>query len=144
MSTYFVTLNVFPFHHLKNKYRSWILQTIMAMHNLSFIHSHFYVKTSMRCFLVFYYFSRFIKNFPCYFFQKQASKDYLAKETVKNNVIEWKTNQSWKWNVWKYSLYPQYFSPGAENNVHKTYFYFLKLTKSVLFYLARSKKLNIK
>ena len=82
VSNYFVTLNVFPFHHLKNKYRSWILQTIMAMHNLSFIHSHFYVKTSMRCFLVFYYFSRFIKNFPCYFFQKQASKDYLAKETV--------------------------------------------------------------
>ena len=27
------------------------------------------------------------------------------------------------------SLYSQYFSPGAGSNVHKTYFYFLKLTK---------------
>ena len=41
------------------------------------------------------------------------------------------------------SLYSEYFSPGAGSNVHKTYFYFLKLT-SILFYLLRSKKLNIK
>ena len=27
------------------------------------------------------------------------------------------------------SLYSQYFSPGAESNIHKTYFYFLKLMK---------------
>ena len=39
------------------------------------------------------------------------------------------------------SLYHQYCSPGAGCNVHKTYF--LKLTKNILFYLLRSKKLNI-
>ena len=45
----------------------------------------------------------------------------------------------------KLSLYtPNIFSPGAGNNVHKTYYYYLKLTKNILFYLLRSKKLNIK
>ena len=41
------------------------------------------------------------------------------------------------------SLYTQCFSPGAGSNVHKIYFYFLKLTKKhfILFDLLTSKKL---
>ena len=43
------------------------------------------------------------------------------------------------------SLYSQYFSPGAGSNVHKTYFYFLKLKKMLFFfYLFRSQNLNTK
>ena len=52
-----------------------------------------------------------------------------TRKPFKNNVIKWKTKEAWKGNVWKFSLYSQYFSPGAGSNVHKTYFYFLKLTK---------------
>ena len=42
------------------------------------------------------------------------------------------------------SLYCQYFSPGTGSNVYKTYFYFLKLQKSILFSLLRSKELQNK
>ena len=51
------------------------------------------------------------------------------------NVIKWKTKEAWKGNVGKFSLYSQYFSPGAGSNVHKTYFYLLHLTKKYFIFL---------
>ena len=52
-------------------------------------------------------------------------KSFNSRKPFKNKVIKWKTKQTYG-NI---SLYSQYFSPGAGSNVHKTYFYFLKLTK---------------
>ena len=45
--------------------------------DLSFI-VIFYAKTSMQYAMIIY-FSRFVKNFICYFIQKQASKDHLTQ-----------------------------------------------------------------
>ena len=42
------------------------------------------------------------------------------------------------------SLYSQYFSPGAGSNVHKTYFYFLKLTKKYFIFLDEKAQYEIK
>ena len=79
---------------------------------------------------LFDYFSRFVKNFLCYFFQKQSSKDDSTQGNLINNVINNEKKGSLEKEMYgNISLYSQYFSPGAGNNVHKTYFYFLKLTK---------------
>ena len=40
------------------------------------------------------------------------------------------------------SLYCQCFLPGTGSNIHKTYFYFLKLRKSILFCFQKKKKKN--
>ena len=44
------------------------------------------------------------------------------------------------------SLYPQYFSPVAGNNVRKIYFYFLILTKKyfILFYYIKKAQYKIR
>ena len=76
------------------------------------------------------YFSRFVKNFLCYFFQKQASKDHLTQgNLLKAMLLNEKQSNLEKGMYGNISLYSQYFSPGAGRNVHKTCFYFLKLTK---------------
>ena len=111
--------------------------------DLSFI-VIFYAKTSMLYALIIY-FSRFAKKFLCYFFQKQAWKDHSTQENILQATLLNEKQSSLEKEMYEnISLYSQYFSHGAGNNVHKTYFYYLKLTKNILFYLLRSKKLNIK
>ena len=84
----------------------------------------------------------FVNIFLCYFFSKAGFKRSLkTRKPFKNNLIKWKTKQSWKDMYGNISLYCQYFSPERGSNVHKTYFYFLKRQKSILFCLLRSKKL---
>ena len=76
------------------------------------------------------YFSRFTNNFLCYIFQKQASKDHLNPGNLLNTtLLNEKQSNLEKEMYGNISLCSQYFSPGAGSNVHKTYFYFLKLTK---------------
>ena len=52
--------------------------------DLSFI-AIFEAKTSMHW--LFDYFLRFVKNFTCYFFQKQASKDYLTQGNLLKTTL---------------------------------------------------------
>ena len=64
-------------------------------------------------------------------FQKQTSKDHLNQGDLLKTTslnLEKQTNLA-KEMYGNISLYPQYFSPRAGSNVHKTYFYFLELTK---------------
>ena len=62
------------------------------------------------------------------FFQKQASKDHLTQgKLLKTMLFNKKQSNLEKKMYENISLYSQYFSPGTESNVHKTYFYFLKL-----------------
>ena len=76
------------------------------------------------------------------FFQKQTSKDHLTLgNLLKTTLFNEKQSNLEKEMYANVSLYCQYFSPGTGSNVHKTYFYFLKLLKSILFCLIRSKKL---
>ena len=64
------------------------------------------------------------------FFQKLASKDLLTQgNLLKTTLLNEKQSNFQKEIYGNISLYSQHFSPGAESNVHKTYFYFLKLTK---------------
>ena len=41
----------------------------------------------MRCALIIYYYSRFVKNFLCYFFQKQASTDHLTQGNLLKTTL---------------------------------------------------------
>ena len=95
---------------------------------------------------LFDYFSRFVIIFLCYFFQEQVSKDHFAPGNLfkitsinkKQNNLEKEMygNISLYFFISRYiSLYSLYFSPGAGSNVHKTYFYFLKLAKKYLIFL---------
>ena len=71
---------------------------------------------------LFNYFSRFLKNFLSYFFQKQASKDHLTQgHLLKTTLLNEKQSNLEKEMYGNISLYSQYFWPGAESNVHKTY-----------------------
>ena len=90
----------------------------------------FYPKLQCGMHWLFDYFSRFVKNFLCYFFHKQASKDRLTQGNfLKTMLLDEKQSNLKKEMYRNISLYSQYFSPGPGSNVHKTYFYFLKLTK---------------
>ena len=63
-------------------------------------------------------------------FQKQASKDHLTPgNLLKTTLVNEKQSNLEKEMYGNIALYYQYFSPGAGSNVHKTYFYFSKLTK---------------
>ena len=85
---------------------------------------------------LFDHFSRFVKNFLCYFFQKQASKDHLTWGNIlKTKSLNEKETNLEKEMYGKISLYSQYCSPGAGSNVHKTYFCFLKLMKKYFIFL---------
>ena len=109
----------------------------------SFVHSHFFCKNlSVVCADYLIIFLRFIKNFLCYFFQKQASKDHLTPgNLLKTTLVYEKQSNLEKEMYGNISLYSQYFSPGAGSNVHKTYFYFLKLTKKYFILLDRKKSI---
>ena len=86
-----------------------------------------------------------LRIFFATFFQKKASKDHLTQgNLLKTTLLNEKQNNLEKEMYGNISLCSQYFSPGAESNGHKTYFYFVKLTKKYFIYLLRSKKLNIK
>ena len=68
--------------------------------------------------------------FFSFFFQKQSSKDRLSQENLlKRTLLNKKQSNLEKEMYENIYLYSPYFSPGAGSNVHKTYFYFLKLTK---------------
>ena len=71
---------------------------------------------------LFDYFSRFLKNFLCYFFQKQSSKDHLTKgNLLKTTLLNEKQNNLEKEIYGIISLYSQHFSLGAGINIHKTF-----------------------
>ena len=83
-------------------------------------------------------------NFFCCFFQKQDSKDHLTQgNLLKTTLLNEKQRNFEKELHVNISLYSQYFSSGAGINVQITYLYFLRQRKSILFFLLRSKKLNI-
>ena len=76
------------------------------------------------------YFSRFVKNFVCYVFQKKASKDHLTQ----GNLV---------WKCMEMSLYtPNIFQLGQE--IMFINILLLFKTNKKIFYLLKSKKLNIK
>ena len=82
-------------------------------------------------------FQDLLRIFFATFFQKQASKDHLAQgNLLETTLLNEKQTDLEKEMYGNISLYSQYFSPGAGINVHKTYFYFLKLMKNY-FILSR-------
>ena len=81
--------------------------------DLSFI-VIFYAKASMRYALLFDYFSRFVNNFLCYFFQKQAPKDHLTQGNLKTTLLNEKQSNFEK-EMYEISLYtPNIFHLGLE------------------------------
>ena len=63
---------------------------------------------------LFDYFLRFGNIFPCYFFQKKASKDHLTQGNfLKATLLTGKQSNLEKEIHGSVSLYYQYFSPGA-------------------------------
>ena len=105
----------------------------------SFIHSHFLCKNlNAVCtdYLIIFWDS--LRIFFDNFFQKQASKDHLTQENLlKTALLNEKQSNLEKEIYGNISFYCQYFSPGTGSNVHRTYFYFLKLRKSILFCLLK-------
>ena len=90
---------------------------------------------------LFDYFLGFVKNFLCYFFQKQASKDHLTQgNLLKTTLLNEKQSNLEKEMYGNISLCSQYFSPGAGSNGLKTYFYFVKLTEKYFILSSYIKK----
>ena len=59
----------------------------------------------------------FVENFLCYFFQNQASKDYLTQgNLLKTTLLKEKQSKLEKEIYGNISLYSQYFSHGAGSN----------------------------
>ena len=64
------------------------LQFYKATCSRSFIYSHFLCQSlSAVCADYFDYFLRFVKNFLCYFFQKQATKDHLTQGNLLKTTL---------------------------------------------------------
>ena len=83
-----------------------------------------------RCWL-FDYFLRFIKNFLCNFFKKQASKDHLTQGNhLKSTLVNEKQSDLKKEMYGNISSHSQYFSAGAGSNVQKTVQTPLEINKS--------------
>ena len=121
----------------------WIYKT-KVMCNWSFLHSYFLCRNlSVVCADYLIVFQDLWRIFPCYFFQKQASKDHLTQGTLLKATLNENKNNLEKEMYGNISLHYQYFSPGAGCNVHKTYL--LKLTKNILSSLIKKaqKKLYI-
>ena len=90
---------------------------------------------------LFDYFTRLAKDFLCYFFQKQPSKDHLTQgNLLKTMLLNEKQSNLEKEMHENISLYSQYFSPEAGGNPQKTYFHFLKLTKKVFYFIFLDQK----
>ena len=121
-------------------------QPTKAMCSWFFVHNHFYAKTSMRYRWLFDYFSRFVKTFLCYFFQKQASKDCLTQGNLFaniNNVIKWKTKQSRKGKVWKYLfILPVFFTSDRKKYSQNMLSHF-KTNEIVFYFIFLDKKTSI-
>ena len=89
-------------------------------------------------------FSVFVNIFLCYFFQKQNSKDHLTQGKLLKTMLLNENHSNLEKDMYgNISLYCQYFSPGIESNANKTYFYFIKQHKSILFCLLRSKHIHV-
>ena len=73
-------------------------------------------------------------------FSKAGFKGNLLKTTLLNENRS-NLEKEVSGNI---SLYSQYFSPGAGSNVHRTYVYFLKLTKSILSSLIKKVQYKMK
>ena len=79
-------------------------------------------------------FQDFLTFFFATFFQKEVSKDHSTQgKLLKTTLLNEKQNNLGKKMYGNISLYSKYFSPGAGSNVHKTYFYFLKLMKKYFY-----------
>ena len=75
------------------------------------------------------------------FFQKQASKYHLTQgNLLKTMLLNEKQSNVEEEIYGNIFLYSQYFSPGAGSNVHKIYFYFLRLTKIFYFIFLDQKR----
>ena len=94
------------------------LNFLKAMCSWSFVQSHFLCKNLIvvcNYWSLFDYFSTFVKNFLCYFFQKQASKDHFTQgKLLKTMLLNEKQSNLEKKIYGNISLYSQYFSPGTE------------------------------
>ena len=67
----------------------------------------------MRC--LFGYFSRFVKNFICYIFQKQASKDHLTQGNLLKTMLLNEKQSDLEREMYEISLYtPNIFHLGQE------------------------------
>ena len=94
---------------------------------------------------LFDYFSRFVQNFLRYLFQTQASKDHITQgNLLKVKLLKEKQSNLENEMYRNISLYSQYFLPSAGSNVHKTYLYFLKLTKKYFIFLDKKTQYEIK
>ena len=89
---------------------------------------------------LFDYFSRFVKKFLCYLYQKQGSKDHLTQGNLLKTTLNEKQSNLEKEICGNISLCSQYFSPGAGSNGLKTYFYFVKLTEKYFILSSYIKK----
>ena len=121
-----------------------ILFVIWATCSWSFVHSNFLCKNlSAVCTDYLIIFVRYLLtlSFATYF-QNQASKNHSTQGNVlQTTLFNEKQSNLEKEMYGNIFLYCQYFSPGTGSYVHKTYFYFLKKRKSILFCLLRPKKL---
>ena len=79
-------------------------------------------------------FQDFLTFFFATFFQKKVSKDHSTQgKLLKTTLLNEKQNNLGKKMYGNISLYSKYFSPEAGSDVHKTYFYFLKLMKKYFY-----------
>ena len=100
-----------------------------------FVQSFFMQKPQRGMCWLFDYFSKLVQNFLCWFFQKQAWKYHLTQGNLSKPTLLNEKQSNLKNKMYgNISFYSQYFSPGAGSNVHKTYFYFLKLTKKGFYF----------
>ena len=97
------------------------------------------------------YFSRFVKNFLCYFFQKQAWKYHLTQGSVfKTAFLNEKQSNLRKEKYGNISLYSQYFSPGAGKCSQKcsqcsqNILLFFKTNKKVFCFIFLDQKIQYK
>ena len=78
-------------------------------------------------------------------FSEAGFKDHSTQgNLLKRTLLNEKQSSLEKEMYENISLYSQYFSPGAESNVHKTYFYFLKLAKILFHLIDYLNKISIK
>ena len=107
---------------------------------MSFVHSHFLCKNLDA--VCADYFWRYVKNFFCYFFQKQASKDHLKQGNLlkttllneKQSNLERKCTEVYLYSATNFHLEHEVISQNI--------LLLFKTNEKV--YLLRSKKLNIK
>ena len=77
------------------------------------------------------------------FFKSRLQKFTFTRKPFKNNVIKWKTKQSWKGNVWKYLLILPIFFTWGRKLCWQNMLFLLKTNKKVFYFIFLDQKSSI-